>query len=206
MDSKNLGNRVRQVRKSKNMTQTEFGFKLGISHSHVSNIENGKENASNTLVLMMCSTFQIDREWLLFGEGEMHASRLDSEDVNERFEYNISLYKQLFEQAQSFVKKEQYNQIIANIHVSLVDDSYWYTNNMDVEPWRFNHMTHYLEILSVITNLIECVRNALNDNNKNAYKQLYDMHREHTKTCDIIKESLQKLVSNMCNDENIDFY
>lgn len=40
-----IGERIKEVRKDFSLTQTEFGKKIGVSHSHISKIESNKEIA-----------------------------------------------------------------------------------------------------------------------------------------------------------------
>lgn len=66
----NMGEKIKKIRKDHKLTQTEFAEIFGLSHSHISNIENNRENPSETLILFICSRFNISYEWLRYGEGE----------------------------------------------------------------------------------------------------------------------------------------
>jgi Predicted transcriptional regulators len=72
MDLIEIGARVREVRKELNMTQAEFGEKIGIPGPSVLNIElaRNKNLQENTLKLI-CATFGVDYFWLTTGEGDM---------------------------------------------------------------------------------------------------------------------------------------
>ena len=204
---KTIGARIYALRKKLRFDQRHFGLLLGISQTHVSKIENNVEKPSNTLTLLICSRFNVNNEWLLHGDDDgnlnlkMFTFEENAEFEKERFETIVINYKKLYETATSDVKKEQYSQIIENVLETLTDDSYWYTNNMDVEPWRFHHMTYYLEIITSITRLVNHVRATLEENEDgNVYKSLYNINCERETKTDEIKNLIQKLVSNMCND------
>ena len=42
---KNVGERMKSIRKSRKLTQTQFGKKLGVTYAHISNIERGRDNS-----------------------------------------------------------------------------------------------------------------------------------------------------------------
>lgn len=64
----NLGERIKVVRTENGLTQKDFANLFGLSHSHISNIENNREKPSDTLLLFMCSKFGINYDWLKFGK------------------------------------------------------------------------------------------------------------------------------------------
>lgn len=66
----NLGERIKVVRTDNGLTQKDFANLFGLSHSHISNIENNREKPSDTLLLFMCNKFGINYEWLKFGKAD----------------------------------------------------------------------------------------------------------------------------------------
>lgn len=70
-----IGIRIKEVRKESKLTQSEFGSKIGISLSGVSSLEIGKNTPSEQTIRAICSEFNINRDWLVDGIGEMRASR-----------------------------------------------------------------------------------------------------------------------------------
>lgn len=71
------GERIREVRKSLKMTMEQFGEKIGVTKSTISNIENGNRNATEHMVKSICREFNVDYIWLTTGDGEMF---IDSDD------------------------------------------------------------------------------------------------------------------------------
>lgn len=67
----NLDKRIRELRKSLNLTMEQFGEKIGVSKSTISNIENGNRNATEHMVKSICREFNVDYGWLTTGSGEM---------------------------------------------------------------------------------------------------------------------------------------
>lgn len=64
-----IGERIKEIRKDEHLTQVEFAQIFGLSHSHISNIENNRENPSETLLLFICSKFNVCYDWLVDGTG-----------------------------------------------------------------------------------------------------------------------------------------
>lgn len=88
-DLQSIGNRVREVRKSLHMTQSEFGQELGINQPVVLNIELARLKAiPMTTIKLICSKFNVDYLWLTTGQGEMFHQSVDSlqDKVNDLLE------------------------------------------------------------------------------------------------------------------------
>lgn len=68
-----IGERIQQLRKSKKLTQTEFGKMFGVTHAHISNIERGKENPSEMFILFIVEKLKVNEIWLRTGEEEMYS-------------------------------------------------------------------------------------------------------------------------------------
>ena len=70
--------RIKQLRKSLRMSQTEFGAKLGLTAAAISLIESGKNGPAESTVRLICNTFKVNYNWLTEGEGSMYKEDLDS--------------------------------------------------------------------------------------------------------------------------------
>lgn len=62
-----IGDRIRQVRGD--VSQTDFGRKLGISQAIVSSIETDRTKPTWDLLTKMIQVYQVDVNWLLTGTG-----------------------------------------------------------------------------------------------------------------------------------------
>lgn len=69
-----LGERVKEIRKEKKLTQTQFAQDMAISQTHVSKIEKGVERPSSTLLRLISLKYNVDEEWLTHGTGYMRKS------------------------------------------------------------------------------------------------------------------------------------
>ena len=70
--------RIREIRKSLNMTLEKFGEKVGVTRASISNVENGNRNVTEQMRKSICREFNVDYIWLTTGEGEMF---IDSDDM-----------------------------------------------------------------------------------------------------------------------------
>ena len=69
------GQRIRQIRDDKGLTQAEFAIKLLIDRGHVSKLETGSAHLTPSLRLAICNVFTVRRQWLETGEGPMYDDR-----------------------------------------------------------------------------------------------------------------------------------
>ena len=75
------GKRVKEVRKSLNLTMEQFGNKLGVTKVAISNIEKEKRNLTEQMSRAICREFNVSEEWLKTGEGEMYQQLSEDEEI-----------------------------------------------------------------------------------------------------------------------------
>lgn len=63
--------RLREIRKKLGYTQNEFGKRIGITGSTVSDIERGKLSLTERNISLICEKLGVNKNWLKNGEGEM---------------------------------------------------------------------------------------------------------------------------------------
>ena len=66
-----MNKRIKLIRESENLTQDEFGKRIGSARNTIANYENGNRMPSNAVVKAICREFGISENWLKHGEGEM---------------------------------------------------------------------------------------------------------------------------------------
>lgn len=66
-----IGQRMKELRQRLDMNQDDFVSSIGISRSHLSNIENGNDNPSKTLLILISLLYGVSFEWLLNGRKTM---------------------------------------------------------------------------------------------------------------------------------------
>ncbi len=67
-----MNNRLRELRKLLGMTQTEFGTKIHKTMQAVQYYESGKRNINDSMVLLICKTFNVSEKWLRRGIGNVY--------------------------------------------------------------------------------------------------------------------------------------
>lgn len=72
-----LRERIKDIRTKQELTQKQFGAKLGISRDAVNNLENGRAEIQEPIIKLICSEFNIDYAWLKTGEGKMYSEEDD---------------------------------------------------------------------------------------------------------------------------------
>lgn len=63
--------RIKTLRQALGLTQTEFGEKVGVTRGVIYNLDSGITQLRDPLLSLVCSVFNVRREWLETGSGEM---------------------------------------------------------------------------------------------------------------------------------------
>lgn len=65
--------RIKLLRLALKMNQEEFGRILGLTKSGISSIESGQRSVTEKHIIMLrsCSDFNVNENWLRFGQGDM---------------------------------------------------------------------------------------------------------------------------------------
>jgi len=71
-----LGERIRQIRQKRKMTQDVFVQLLGITRGHLSTIETGRAVPSNQLIKSICREYKVNEKWLRYGEEPMFVEQV----------------------------------------------------------------------------------------------------------------------------------
>jgi transcriptional regulator with XRE-family HTH domain len=66
-----VNERIRQLRQTLGMTQTDFSKAIYVSNGYTAEIENGHRVANDRIIRLVCLTFGVNEQWLKTGEGEM---------------------------------------------------------------------------------------------------------------------------------------
>lgn len=84
--------RLKILRKIKlKLNQSDFGEKIGLGQQSIANIENGKINLTERNFNLICSTFNVNPEWLRHGTGEIFLSeKKDDALENLKTEYGLN--------------------------------------------------------------------------------------------------------------------
>ena len=84
-----MRNRIIEIRKKLGLSQTEFGSKIGLKCSSLSDIETGKSVVTERTILSICAIYNVSEKWLRYGTGEMFNI------VDKKYNEFFSTYKKL---------------------------------------------------------------------------------------------------------------
>lgn len=76
-----MHDRIKLLRKTLGLTQTEFGQKIGVKQATVTGYESGARAPTDSVVLGMVRAFGVSETWLRTGEGEMFPQRSQNEEL-----------------------------------------------------------------------------------------------------------------------------
>lgn len=106
-----IDRRIKELRKSKKITQDELGFILGLSgKSAISNYENGYSTPDNDMLKKIADYFQVSTDYLLGRTDDPTPIRDVNQDLYDEHDYTAELK-------------------------SLIDDEEFRTEFLDFEDW-----------------------------------------------------------------------
>lgn len=133
-----INDRIRKVRTTLKLTQKQFGQKLAIAQSYLTNIETGKREVTEKILKLICLQFNVNEEWLRTGNGEMFVENNDSLLAQLAKQYNLDDFSRRF--IETYIKlPEQQREIIKDFAYEIVS-SKPQTNDienteMETEPY-----------------------------------------------------------------------
>lgn len=78
-----MNERIKQIRKALNMSQDDFGKRLGVTRGAITNIELNKTEPKPLFIKLICDTFEVNEEWVLNGTGEMFTQKSRSDIITD---------------------------------------------------------------------------------------------------------------------------
>ena len=76
-----FGERIKMIRASRKpkMTQTVFGEGIGVSKDVIANLEYDRVTPSESMIRLICKTYNINYTWLKTGAGEMEPEPIEDD-------------------------------------------------------------------------------------------------------------------------------
>lgn len=101
----NIYDRIKEIRKEHNLTQGDFGERLGIGKYAVTNIELGRVEPKDNVIKLIAKEFDVNEEWIKTGEGEKYPeissdeklAKLIAETIGSNDEFRKNLILTLLE-------------------------------------------------------------------------------------------------------------
>ena len=84
------GAKVKEIRKTLNLTMEKFGEKLGVGKTAISKIEKNERNLTEQMTKAICREYNVNEEWLKNGCGEMFIQTPNDELEALAKKYNLS--------------------------------------------------------------------------------------------------------------------
>lgn len=75
-----MHDRIKQLRKSLEITQEEFSKKIGIKRNTLANYEIGRNEPIDAVIFSICRVFNVNETWLRTGTGEMFQQLLPEDE------------------------------------------------------------------------------------------------------------------------------
>ena len=82
-DPMSINDRIKQLRKSLNLSQTDFGKKLGVSRDVINNLDRSVVDPKPLMLDHICSVYNVNPDWLMHGTGEMFLERDSGDEIAE---------------------------------------------------------------------------------------------------------------------------
>jgi transcriptional regulator with XRE-family HTH domain len=93
------------VRKAKKLSQKEFAQNINLSQNHISSLEKGVRAATDRIVSDICKVYNVNKEWLTTGKGEMFKDPLEPFIIEDpEIKELIDNFRQLDEDMQENIK------------------------------------------------------------------------------------------------------
>lgn len=142
-----INERVKKIRKYFRLSQATFAKKIGVATSSVGNWEIGIREIKPVHVTVICNVFKINKEWLLYGTGEM---LIRDNSNNPAFvqitkEYNLSTTQAKFMKAFLSLTNEQKDTIIEAMQI-MVEATLKKDTVTQSVPYNFSHSDNELTV------------------------------------------------------------
>lgn len=80
-----MKDRIKAIRKHYDLTQAEFGDRIGVKGNTITNYENDLRNPSDAIIVSICREFNVNEEWLRTGNGEMFQPITKNDEISKLF-------------------------------------------------------------------------------------------------------------------------
>lgn len=80
-----MKDRIKAIRKHYDLTQAEFGDRIGVKGNTITNYENDLRNPSDAIIVSICREFNVNEEWLRNGTGDMFQPITKNDEISNLF-------------------------------------------------------------------------------------------------------------------------
>lgn len=120
--------RIRQLRKTLKLNQSDFGKKVGVKGNTIGNYELGLRSPSEAVIFSICREFNVNEQWLRNGNGEMFKKPSNEIGyyVEDLLEYNGQgnpLYDIIIEMMKKYHDLDEKSQTVIRNYFKNISDS-----------------------------------------------------------------------------------
>ena len=101
LDFARIGQRIREVRLSKHLTQDYLSYATGVNVPHISNIENNRTKVSLTLLVAICNALGVTVDYILQSEYTKESPAIEAELLHTMRTLPLEKQRQLLRIAQA---------------------------------------------------------------------------------------------------------
>lgn len=132
-----MHNRLKQLRKVLELNQEEFAKSLGLGKSSIAMIETGERSLLDRHIKLICTLWNVNRDWLVYGIGQMFNLSDNSSNIdNITNQYNLSGIESLI--LRNYLDMEENDRkIFVDMLMKLVKEN----DNNDIPKSKENHLT-----------------------------------------------------------------
>lgn len=81
-----MKNRIKELRKTEKLNQTDFAEKINLSQDTISKYEKGERELTDRVIADICREFNVNEEWLRYGSGAMKREMTKEEETLQHLE------------------------------------------------------------------------------------------------------------------------
>lgn len=100
-----MNTRLKELRNNLGLSQKDFGNKICLSQDHISSLENGRRSITDRSIKDICNEFNVNENWLRFGEGKMFKDVTDGIDAPDHIKEMLRKIMALNENDQNKMNK-----------------------------------------------------------------------------------------------------
>ena len=78
-----INERIKEIRRSSGLSQTDFAERLGTTRGVITNLEGEKTSPNDPFIKLICREFNVNEVWLSTGEGEMKQKLTRNQEIAE---------------------------------------------------------------------------------------------------------------------------
>ena len=78
-----INERIKEIRRSSGLSQTDFAERLGTTRGVITNLEGEKTSPNEPFIKLICREFNVNEDWLRTGEGEMKQKLTRNQEIAE---------------------------------------------------------------------------------------------------------------------------